>query len=121
MKHQIKFNNGTTADGIPVRFSIDGASDNTVFDGFHIEGRRWNGWLQPYVNHETYLQIIEQFIDPIMGTPEEEHMREWFADDGFINGLPSVDDKPDTACGLHAIWWGWCWDQVGEAAEFVTF
>jgi len=112
---KIKFKNGSEAEAKAVRFSIDGGYDNTGFDGYHIEGRRWNGWLQPYVTRETFLQIIAECITPVMDIPnEKELMLEWFEGDDYVNGIPSADDKPDTECGLYAVWWGWCWDEQAE-------
>ena len=125
---RIKFHNDTWAHAKPVRFAIDGGYDNTGFDGFYIEGRRWNGWLQPYVTRETYLQIIAELITPIIDSDpsdifmaqERESMLEWFADDGLVNGYPSADDEPDTLNGLYFVGWGYCWDTQSERPQEPT-
>lgn len=112
---EIKFNNGNSWEAHPVRFCIldDRGEADLTFDGFEAPTLgRWNGWLQPYVTREVYLQIIEKHITPQLGTPDEEHLREWFHEDGLVNGIPSADDKPDTACGLYNVGWGWVWDTV---------
>ena len=118
---RIKFNNGNSWEAHSVRFAIEGHDGNKVFDGFEaLMLGRWNGWLQPYVTRETYLQIIAEFITPIIDSDpsdnfmaqERESMLEWFAEDGLVNGYPSADDEPDTACGLYNVGWGYVWDTV---------
>ena len=121
---KIVFHNGTE-EAKPVRFAIDGGYDNHGFNGFVIEGRRWNGWLQPYVTHEVYLQIIAAYITPIMDYDgddtfllnERTMMLEWFEDDGFTHGYPHKDDYPNSANGLYSVGWGYCWDTQNTAPE----
>ena len=105
-----------------VRFCIDGGYENPAFEGFIIEGDYWNGWLQPYVTHEVYVQIIEEFIKPYIDcSDEDEHLvrereslLEWFESDRFRYGYPHEDDIPTTINGLYAVGWGWCWDEQTE-------
>ena len=121
---KIIFSNGTE-EAKPVRFAIDGGYENQGFDGFIIEGRRWNGWLQPYVTHEVYLQIIAAYITPIMDYDgydtfllnERNMMLEWFEGDGFTYGYPHKDDEPNSANGLYSVGWGYCWDTQNTAPE----
>lgn len=127
---RIKFQNGSTSEAHPVRFAIFDDKDNPelTFDGYIRPNHRWNGWLQPYVTREVYEQILEKLIGPVMFCDEsDEFMLEqrdemiaWFDGDGWVNGVPSGDDQPDTACGLYNVGWGWVWDKAYEQDQEPT-
>ena len=93
-----------------IQFQIE---DGVVFDGFIEENNTWNGWLQPYVTRETFLQIIAECITPVMHIPsEKESMLESFDGYDYVKGIPSADDKPDTESGLYFLNWGFCFEEA---------
>jgi len=95
-----------------IYFTID---HDFVFEGFVQPNNTWNGWLQPFVERDTYVTIFETLIAPNMHDPE---FMEYFGDDA-----PSLDDKPNSD-GYYYLNWGWCWEEAlpqDDATDFMNW
>lgn len=97
-----------------IKFAIE--AEDRVFNGFmpldlknEPFGGYWNGWLCPYVDGPTHMEIIAYLREGVMGREEEE--------EEFLEYLAEVAGKKPNADGLY-YWGGWLvWDEVEQDDE----
>ena len=100
----------TQPEYVECRFGLYNDEGDPVYSGWYKpqEGR-WNGWLQPYCDEETFKQIRKDIIPTKTANVSEEHMYskenlgeedEWLAD--FANQKPNKDGYYDVGHGI-------CW------------
>ena len=71
--------------------------DTPIYEGFFVPNNRWNGWLQPFVNEETFKKIIKDILPT--DYLDEEDQSYW---EDFKNQKPNK-------FGLYDVSWGICW------------
>ena len=93
----------------PMTFELEGGDS---YDGF-TDGRRWNGWEQPWVTKAVLESFLADHEDFFVSAAESENGFFTLVDD---NGLDEeIILKPFK--GLYHLDFGWCFEESKEAVE----
>ncbi len=89
----------TMKDYVKVRFGFFDNENDPIYEGFYNPlGKRWNGWLNPYVTKEVFDKIMDDNV-PKVFNPDWDEEEFWL---DYLNQEPNKD-------GLYFLGYGLCW------------
>ena len=89
-----------------IKFSVDGLSDNPVYEAIDTHPHRWNGWLIPIVSFETAKQIANDLFDP--NCDDDQPASDIL--DCITHAKENFEDAVEIGCGI-------CWSEVVEYSK----